>query len=126
MRDLEELAAHIAEESEQNAFLVETRIHESARLLYLLPGAGRPGCVSGTRELVVLRTPYLLVDFGMGQQQPVVTKWTEQTATSQRAVFSSEHVKPSILQSPLNSLKACVKLTLPTLLINSAKSLHLS
>jgi toxin ParE1/3/4 len=61
MRDLEDLAAYIAEESEQNASLVETRIHQSARRISRMPGAGRPGRVSGTRELVVLRTPYLLV-----------------------------------------------------------------
>jgi len=61
LSDLDELAAYIAEDSEQNAELVEARIQQSARLLTLLPGAGRPGRVKGTRELVVLRTPYLLV-----------------------------------------------------------------
>ena len=61
MHDLEQLAAYIAQESEQNALLVESRIHGSARLLSRLPGAGRPGRVDGTRELIVLRTPYLLV-----------------------------------------------------------------
>ena len=60
LRDLEKLAAYIAEESEQNALLVEMRIHESARLLSLIPAGGRPGRVSATRELVVLRTPYIL------------------------------------------------------------------
>jgi len=59
--DLEDLAGYIAEESEQNAFLVETRIHESAKLLSLIPGGGRPGRAIGTRELVVPRTPYILV-----------------------------------------------------------------
>jgi toxin ParE1/3/4 len=61
MDDLERLAAYIGEESEQNSLLVEFRIHESAKLLSLIPGAGRPGRVNGTRELVVLRTPYILV-----------------------------------------------------------------
>jgi plasmid stabilization system protein ParE len=61
MRDLEDLAGYIAEGSEQNALLVESRVLESARLLSLLPGAGRPGRVKETRELIVLRTPYLLV-----------------------------------------------------------------
>jgi toxin ParE1/3/4 len=61
MQDLEHLAAHIAQDSEQNALLVEGRIQDSAKLLTLLPGAGRPGRVNGTRELIVLRTPYLLV-----------------------------------------------------------------
>ena len=61
MADLEELAAHIAEESEQIAELVESRIHEEAALLSRFPRAGRPGRVRGTRERVVLRTPYILV-----------------------------------------------------------------
>jgi toxin ParE1/3/4 len=61
MHDLEQLAAHIAQDSEQNALLVEGRIHDSTKLLSLLPGAGRPGRINGTRELIVLRTPYLLV-----------------------------------------------------------------
>jgi len=59
--DLERLAAYITEESEQNALLVEYRIHESAKLLSLIPGQGRPGRIDGTRELVVARTPYILV-----------------------------------------------------------------
>jgi plasmid stabilization system protein ParE len=61
MQDLERLAVYIAEESERNAFLVESRIHESAKRLSLIQGGGRPGRVTGTRELVVLRTPYILV-----------------------------------------------------------------
>jgi toxin ParE1/3/4 len=61
LRDLEKLAAYIAEESEQDALLVETRIHESAQLLSLIPACGRPGRAATTRELVVLRTPYILV-----------------------------------------------------------------
>jgi toxin ParE1/3/4 len=60
MGDLERLAAYIAEESEQNALLVEARIHESAKLLSLMPACGRPGRVPTTRELIVLRTPYIL------------------------------------------------------------------
>lgn len=59
--DLEELAAYIAEESELIAEFVEVRIHEEAMLLSRFPRAGRPGRVSGTRERVVLRTPYILV-----------------------------------------------------------------
>jgi toxin ParE1/3/4 len=61
MRDLEELAACIAQDSEQTAGRVETRIHEAVRLLRELPGMGRPGRVIGTRELIVQRTSYILV-----------------------------------------------------------------
>ena len=59
--DLEEVAAYIAEESERIAEFVEARIHEEAALLARFPDAGRQGRVSGTRERVVLRTPYIIV-----------------------------------------------------------------
>jgi plasmid stabilization system protein ParE len=61
MRDLAEIAGYIAQDSEQIAWLVETRIHEAARLLVTIPAMGRPGRVDGSRELVVPRTPYILV-----------------------------------------------------------------
>ena len=61
MRDLDELAVYIAADSEQNAELIEARIHETARLLSVLPGSGRPGRIRSTRERVILRTPYILV-----------------------------------------------------------------
>jgi toxin ParE1/3/4 len=61
MRDLLELAAYIAAESEQTAKLVETRIHREATLLLAFPHAGRAGRVSGTRERVVRKTPFILV-----------------------------------------------------------------
>lgn len=60
-RDLHELIAYIAEDSLQAASLVATRILRSAELLLQAPRASRPGRVEGTRELIVLRTPYLLV-----------------------------------------------------------------
>jgi len=60
MRDLAELAEYIAGESEQGSELVEARIHEEAKLLSRFPRTGRPGRVTGTRERVVGRTPYIL------------------------------------------------------------------
>lgn len=60
-RDLEKIAFYIAQDSEQAAHLVEDRIRKAAKLLLLIPDAGRPGRVAGTRELVVLRTHYILV-----------------------------------------------------------------
>ena len=60
-RDLKEVAAYIAQDSEQAAQLVENRIHEAAKLLLMIPDAGRPGRVGSTRELVAFRTPYILV-----------------------------------------------------------------
>jgi toxin ParE1/3/4 len=61
VRDLEELAAHIGEESEQAAESVEARIHEDAALLSRFPRSGRIGRVPRTRERVVGKTPYILV-----------------------------------------------------------------
>jgi len=60
MRDLEELAVTIAEDSEQAAESVEARIHQEASLLSRFPRSGRPGRVAGTRERVVGRTPIAL------------------------------------------------------------------
>ena len=60
-RDLHELIAYIAEDSIQAAELVASRIFKSAEILTQVPCAGRTGRVDSTRELVVLRTPYLLV-----------------------------------------------------------------
>jgi toxin ParE1/3/4 len=60
MSDLEELAAYVANDSERTAAFVETRVHEAAQLIAQFPHAGRRGRVAGTRERVVLRTPYIL------------------------------------------------------------------
>lgn len=60
MRDLFELAAYIAKDSERAAESVEARIHDEAKMLSRFPRCGREGRVSGTRERVVDRTPYIL------------------------------------------------------------------
>jgi addiction module RelE/StbE family toxin len=61
MRDLDELAAYIAEDSEKAAISVEERIHQEAALLSRFPRSGRIGRVPGTRERGVRNTPYILV-----------------------------------------------------------------
>lgn len=60
-RDLHELIAYIAEDSLRTAELVSDRIWDSVARLASVPRSGRPGRVAGTRELVVPRTPYILV-----------------------------------------------------------------
>lgn len=60
LRDLSEIAAHIAEDSYRTAESVETRIDQEARLLSRFPRSGRPGRVPGTRERVVRKTPFVL------------------------------------------------------------------
>lgn len=60
LRDLDEIAAHISEDSPQTAELVEIRISDDALLLARFPKSGRPGRVAGTRERVVSKTPFIL------------------------------------------------------------------
>ena len=60
-RDLRELIAHIAEDSVQAAEVVAAGILNAAELLIEFPRSGRIGRVSGTRERVVGKTPYILV-----------------------------------------------------------------
>jgi toxin ParE1/3/4 len=40
---------------------VEARIHEEAKMLSRFPRSGRAGRVTGTRERVVRKTPYILI-----------------------------------------------------------------
>ena len=60
-RDLHELITYIAEDSVQTAELVSDRIWNAVAQLANAPLSGRLGRVAGTRELVVPRTPYILV-----------------------------------------------------------------
>ena len=60
-RDLHELIAYIADDSVRSAELVSNRIWRAVAALAIAPRSGRLGRVAGTRELVVPRTPYILV-----------------------------------------------------------------
>lgn len=60
IRDLDEIAAYIAADSEKVAELVEVRNDREAQLLSRFPQCGRIGRVPGTRERVVGRTPFIL------------------------------------------------------------------
>ncbi len=57
--DLREIFLYIAEDSPATARLVLSRIKERVKELKDNPHIGRPGRVPGTRELVILKTPYL-------------------------------------------------------------------
>jgi plasmid stabilization system protein ParE len=59
IRDLDEIAIHISEDSLQVAELVEKRIHREAQLLVRYPRSGRVGRVAGTGERVVGKTPFI-------------------------------------------------------------------
>lgn len=60
LRNLDEEAAYIAADDPNAARLVIRRIFEAVDQLADQPGAGRPGRVPGTRELVVRNTRYIL------------------------------------------------------------------
>ena len=60
LRNLDDEAAYIATDDPAAAGLVVQRVLEAVAQLADQPGLGRPGRVPGTRELVVLRTRYLV------------------------------------------------------------------
>jgi toxin ParE1/3/4 len=60
IRHLVSLREFIAKDSEQNAALVAERILSSMDVLRAHPEMGRPGRASGTRELVVPDTPFII------------------------------------------------------------------
>ena len=60
IRHLVCLREFIAKDSESNAALVARRILEAVETLRRHPEIGRPGRIVGTRELVVVGTPYVI------------------------------------------------------------------
>jgi len=60
LRNLDEEAAYIAQDSPQSAAVFVRHLMASAQMLAQHPQMGRPGRVPGTRELVVTRYPYIL------------------------------------------------------------------
>ena len=60
IRHLVSLREFIARDSEQNAAFVAERILSSVDILRAHPEMGRPGRASGTRELVVPETPFII------------------------------------------------------------------
>jgi plasmid stabilization system protein ParE len=60
LRNLDDEASYIATDDPVSARLVVQRVLEAVAQLADQPGLGRPGRVPGTRELVVLRTRYLV------------------------------------------------------------------
>jgi addiction module RelE/StbE family toxin len=60
LRNLDDEAAYIAAEDTAAARLVVQRVLDAVAQLEAHPGRGRPGRVSGTRELVVAKTRYIV------------------------------------------------------------------
>jgi plasmid stabilization system protein ParE len=60
LHNLDDEASFIAQDDPQAAQLVVQRILDSIAMLPEQPGIGRPGRVPGTRELIVLKTRYIV------------------------------------------------------------------
>lgn len=60
LKNLDEEADFIAGEDPEAARLVVKRVLDAVAMLVDQPATGRPGRVPGTRELVVLKTRYLV------------------------------------------------------------------
>jgi toxin ParE1/3/4 len=60
LENLDQEAEYIAKDSPQTAAEFVRHLHASAALLADHPNMGRPGRITGTRELVVTRFPYIL------------------------------------------------------------------
>jgi len=61
LEDLQSIGDYIAQENIDSAHRVLTRIKAAADNLSRHPEIGRPGRVSGTREIVINSLPYILV-----------------------------------------------------------------
>lgn len=59
--DLDQIAEYIVERDVDAAIRMVGEIRQRVALLAEQPGMGRAGRVSNTRELVVARTPYIVV-----------------------------------------------------------------
>ena len=60
LRNLDEEATYMAADDSAAARLVVARVLDAVAVLAQQPGLGRPGRVPGTRELVVLKTRYIV------------------------------------------------------------------
>lgn len=58
--DLDEVYAFISRDKPEAAGKTVRRILDAAQILADNPGAGRPGRVAGTRELIIADTPFIL------------------------------------------------------------------
>ena len=57
--DREAIFDYIAAQNPLAAIAVDERIQSATERLIQFPESGRPGRVEGTRELVIVRTPYI-------------------------------------------------------------------
>jgi len=62
------LIAYIVDDSPDDANFVQDRLEKAIERLTAQPGMGRPGCVSGTRTLIVGGTSYIIPDRVRGRE----------------------------------------------------------
>ncbi len=60
LKNLECEAEYISQKNPSAAVSVVSKIRENVRALEQFPALGRPGRVTGTRELVIPDTPYII------------------------------------------------------------------
>ncbi|HQT32098.1 MAG TPA: type II toxin-antitoxin system RelE/ParE family toxin [Thiobacillus sp.] len=60
LRNLDQEAAHIAQDNRRAAAELIAQANQVTRLLAMHPGLGRPGRIPGTREIVLAGFPYLI------------------------------------------------------------------
>ena len=60
IEDREAIFTYIESDSPRTASRIDDLIESQVELLATTPEIGRPGRVSGTRELVIQRTPYIV------------------------------------------------------------------
>lgn len=60
LRRLDEIGRHISKDNPAAAARIVSAIARAVDQLRIAPGRGRPGRVRGTRELVIVGTPYLV------------------------------------------------------------------
>jgi toxin ParE1/3/4 len=72
LQDLRHLHEYIAEDNPMAAYRMISRIDEATQHLKTNPEMGRPGRCSGTRELVIAGTPYIVVYTIQGEEIQIV------------------------------------------------------
>jgi toxin ParE1/3/4 len=61
VQDIIHIRIYIADKDPKSAQNIALRIDKAVNRLSTMPNLGRPGRISGTRELIVSNTPYLAV-----------------------------------------------------------------
>ena len=93
LRNLDEEATFIAADDPRAAQLVVERVLNAVEMLASQPALGRPGRVSGTRELVVAKTRYLIPYRVRGDVVEVLRVFHTSRRVPKRKIFSTPHTR---------------------------------